>query len=81
MDTKLTLSLNQVVIEAAKAYAKEKNISLSKLIENYLDSLTKSDARMSTTPLVESLAASVSIREDFDLKEAYHSHLREKYAD
>ncbi len=34
MNTKLTLSINDAVIKAAKLYAKEKNLSLSFLIEN-----------------------------------------------
>ena len=41
MNTKLTLNLDKGVIEEAKSYAKENKMSLSKLIENYLRSLTK----------------------------------------
>ncbi len=40
MDTKLTLSLDKSVIEQAKNYAKSNKVSLSKLIESYLASLT-----------------------------------------
>ncbi|MEM1121872.1 MAG: DUF6364 family protein, partial [Bacteroidota bacterium] len=36
MDKKLTLSLNESVIENAKIFAKKNKISLSKLIESYL---------------------------------------------
>lgn len=36
MDTKLTLKLDNSIIQQAKSYAKEKNTSLSKLIESYL---------------------------------------------
>lgn len=39
MNTKLTLSLNKDVIQQAKIYAKEHNISLSFLIENYLQKI------------------------------------------
>lgn len=41
MGKKLTISLNKSIIENAKTYAKSNNISLSKLIESYLASLTK----------------------------------------
>ena len=41
MDTKLTLSLDKSVIEQAKDYAKSNKVSLSRLIESYLSSLTK----------------------------------------
>lgn len=40
METKLTLRLNEKVIERAKVYARIHNISLSKLIESYLDSIS-----------------------------------------
>ena len=41
MNTKLTLNIDEHVIEEAKFYAKNNSVSLSKLIENYLLSLTK----------------------------------------
>jgi hypothetical protein len=40
LETKLTLRLNEKVIERAKVYARIHNISLSKLIESYLDSIS-----------------------------------------
>ena len=40
MDSKLTLKLDENVIERAKKYASNKKVSLSRLIENYLDSIT-----------------------------------------
>jgi predicted HicB family RNase H-like nuclease len=43
MDTKLTLKLDQDVIEKAKQYAKSKSISLSVLIENYLQKITSEE--------------------------------------
>jgi hypothetical protein len=41
MDTKLTLKLNQKIIENAKKYASDKKMSLSRIIEAYLQSLCK----------------------------------------
>jgi len=41
MNTKLTLTIDQEIIEKAKQYAKGKNRSLSDIIENYLKTLTK----------------------------------------
>ena len=40
MDAKLTLKQNREVIENAKQYATAKKLSLSRLIENYLNALT-----------------------------------------
>ncbi len=80
MDKKLTLSLDKAIIERAKNYAKSNNISLSKLIESYLTTLTKRK-RNSTeiTPLVESLSGVITLDEDFDIKDAYTDYLIEKY--
>jgi len=40
MTTKLTLTLDNKIIETAKIYAKKNEISLSKLVEFYLKSLS-----------------------------------------
>ncbi len=42
MKTKLTLSLEEDVIEQAKAYAKDQETSVSSLVENYLKAITSS---------------------------------------
>ena len=56
MNTKLTLNLDEAIIEEAKSYAKKNRLSLSKLIENYLSSLTiKSGKPQKVSQLVESL--------------------------
>ncbi len=80
MDKKLTLSLDKSTIESAKIYAKSNNISLSKLIESYLKSLTKQKKyQADITPLVESLSGVISLDEDFDVNDAYTDYLIEKY--
>ncbi|QAA82686.1 hypothetical protein EI546_13580 [Aequorivita sp. H23M31] len=80
MDKKLTLSLKGAVIERAKAYAKAQDTSLSKLIESYLASLTKTNENKSNiTSLVQSLSGVVTLPENFDHKDAYTDYLIEKY--
>ena len=82
METKLTLRLNDSVIERAKVYAKSQRISLSKMIESYLDSLTRekeNDNKISITPLVESLSGVIDLPSDFDYKKEYRDYLIEKY--
>lgn len=79
-NSKLTLSLNEVVIEAAKKYAKEKNVSLSLLIENYLQKITTSNQpKQNLTPIVEKLSGVISLPKDFNYKEDYVDFLSEKY--
>ena len=80
MDKKLTLSLNERVIEEAKAYAQNHQISLSRLIESYLSSLIENKPEdIKITPLVESLSGVVDIPLDFDYKNDYTDYLLEKY--
>ena len=82
METKLTLRLNDSVIERAKIYAKNQRISLSKMIESYLDSLTRekvNNHKSTITPLVESLSGVINLPSDFDYKNEYTDYLSEKY--
>jgi len=80
MDKKLTLSLDATTIESAKDYAKSNNISLSKLIESYLKTLTKRNrSKTNITRLVDSLSGVISLDKDFDFKDDYAEYLMEKY--
>jgi len=82
MDNKLTLKLNDQVIEKAKEYAKKKNTSLSKLIESYLQFLTSGRQPDSDeiTPLVKSLSGLLDQTKLSDNKVAYKKHLSKKYS-
>ncbi|MBP6127646.1 DUF6364 family protein [Flavobacterium sp.] len=80
MNTKLTLNIDDNVIEEAKSYAKNNSISLSKLIENYLLSLTNKKSKTTkVSPLVESLTGVVSL-ENADYKKEYSDYLSKKYS-
>ncbi len=80
MDTKLTLSLNKTIIEQAKTYAKLNKISLSKLIESYLATLTgKEKGEIEITPLVKSLSGVINLDGKINVKEEYADYLIEKY--
>ncbi len=81
MDTKLTLKLNKGVIEKAKEYASNKKMSLSRIIESYLQSLTSEneDPEFEISPFVKSIATGVEIPDDLDYKKEYADYLMEKY--
>jgi hypothetical protein len=80
METKLTIRLKKKVIERAKDYAQNHKISLSKMVESYLESVTASEKEeLEITPLVESLSGVIHLSEDFDLKKDYSNYLSEKY--
>jgi Family of unknown function (DUF6364) len=79
MNTKLTLNIDKQIIEEAKHYAREHGVSLSKLIETYLNSVTRiSQKKASVTPLVESLTG--IIPNDYDEKQDYRDFIDKKYS-
>lgn len=81
MNTKLTLSVNENIIEQAKIYAKENQTSLSKLIENYLSSLiTEKKSARSVTSLVESLTGVIPTGTSDNYKDEYTEYLIKKYS-
>ncbi len=81
MDSKLTLKLDSEVIEKAKSYARSKNISLSELVERYLDFATSSPPDdFQVTPLVKSLSGVIDLPESYDEKMAYKKHISAKYS-
>lgn len=81
MDTKLTLKLNQEIIEKAKKYASDKKVSLSRLVEYYLQSLTSGNENedFEISPFVKSISTGKSIPADLDDKKEYSNFLIEKY--
>ncbi len=79
MNAKLTLNLDKEIINEAKIYAKSNSVSLSKLIENYLNSLTKkSKEKSSVSALVESLTE--IIPNDYDERDGYRNYIDKKYS-
>lgn len=80
METKLTLKLEQLIIEKAKDYARTRNTSLSKLVETYLQKITEEKKeKQNVTPLVNSLTGIIKLPENYDDKEAYRDYLISKY--
>lgn len=81
MDTKLTLKLNQEIIERAKKYASHQKISLSRLIEAYLQSLTNENntSEFEISPFVKSIATGKELPADLDYKKGYTDFLMDKY--
>lgn len=81
--TKLTLSVESEVVYQAKIIAKEKNISLSKMVENYLRSISlegnAASEEIEISDWVKGMVAVDKPIPDFDHKAEYHKHLEEKY--
>ena len=81
MNTKLTLTIEKTVIDRAKKYAREKDNSLSDIVENYLKVITKEQDNpdIKLTPLIKSLKGSFKVPQDFDYKKELSRRLSEKY--
>ncbi len=82
MNTKLTLTIEQEIIKRAKKYAKDKNRSLSDIIENYLKTLTKEEKHRESkklNPIVKSLKGSFKMPKNMDYKKELRERLEEKY--
>lgn len=54
-NTKLTLSMEPEIVYKAKKYAKKQNISLSKLVESYLDKVAKQEKTENTGSVPEGI--------------------------
>jgi len=82
MPTKLTLSLNNKIIENAKAYAEKNRTSLSALVEKYFRFLTEKNTKKTkkVTPLVEELSGIIELPENFDPEKEYTDYLTRKYS-
>jgi hypothetical protein len=72
--SKLTLSVNRSVVSRAKRYAKQQGLSVSEIVETYLDAV--SSPRTEDAPPILRLVRG-SLRKG-DLK-TYKRHLVEKY--
>jgi hypothetical protein len=81
MHTKLTLTIEQSIIDVAKRYAAHKRQSLSSIIENYMKSLTKEAAPdvITLTPTVKMLKGSFSVPKNFNYKKELTDRLSNKY--
>jgi len=77
MQTKLTLRLEETLIEQAKGYAKQHDKSLSQVVSDYFQILTQQAKKQDISPITQSLVGvldSAHVDED-----AYKKHLEEKY--
>ncbi|TXH22289.1 MAG: hypothetical protein E6Q95_02600 [Chitinophagaceae bacterium] len=83
MNTKLTLTIEQSIIEKAKQYAQKKERSLSDLIESYLKALTTEENTTKVedelSPTLKSLKGSFKMSKNFDYKKELADRLTEKY--
>jgi hypothetical protein len=72
---KLTLSVDDAVISRAKRYAERRNVSVSRLVEDYLAAVTKPASSGTKTPVLNAVRGILKSGDRDD----YRRHLVKKY--
>ena len=79
MSSKLALTVDKSIIERAKSYAKNTGRSLSELVENYLDSITRDNRENELSPRLKNIVGAVHLPADFDEDAEIRSAMEKKY--
>lgn len=82
MITQLTLSIKSELIAKAKVYAKANGTSVSKLVEDYFQTISTSEtdaADLELSPGLRTLVGSVTLATDKSYKKIIAEYLDEKY--
>ena len=81
MTTKLTLSVEEKVIERAKIYAKKTGRSLSEIVEVYLESITSENPgeNEDISPKLRKLIGSIKLPRNFNEEKIRREYLEKKY--
>jgi uncharacterized protein DUF6364 len=81
MNTKLTLKLDEEVVERAKVYAERRGTSLSRMVEGYFAGLThEKQGAKRPAGIVGELAGLLAGVQIDDEKEGYTEYLTKKYS-
>ncbi|WP_103021206.1 DUF6364 family protein [Salinibacter altiplanensis] len=78
MSKKLTLRLDEDVIERAKEYASERNTSVSRLVEAYFAVVTEKDGDCKRASFSNTTRQFIGVLEETNEGD-YKQHLEEKY--
>jgi aromatic ring hydroxylase len=81
MNTKLTLSIDDKIIKQAKEFAKQRNKSLSKLIEDYLGGIISKTPSNDENipPVTKKLAGILKGKKEINTKNDISTFLEKKY--
>lgn len=87
MKTKLTLNVDHKIIERAKKVSAKRKVSLSAIVEDYLDKISEKSVLNTDETNEPSLLERIRkytnnakpFPEDYDYKKVWHDHLDEKY--
>ncbi|WP_317193088.1 DUF6364 family protein [Pedobacter segetis] len=72
----MTLKLKESASEKAKLYVKQKGISLSEIIENYVEEIIQNKVDGTISAKLNNLTGSIKLPADFDEKNEYVAILK-----
>lgn len=78
MKNRLNITIEEDLLNRAKRYAEQHQISLSQLIESYLESLTKKPSKENILSLVEKLPKP-NLAPETDLKKQFYEEQKGRY--
>ncbi len=79
---KLTLSLDKKTIESAEKYAQKRGKSISKIVQDYLSTISKNDSKTSTNalgPITQELHGVLKGKLSLDYKLDIADYIEKKY--
>ena len=80
MNVKLTLSINQKTVERAKRISRQKGKSISKMVEDYLDSVAEKEKKEATAmEKIHSILKGKITNKNVDWKKVKTEYLIKKY--
>ncbi len=79
MTIKLTLTIEKSIIERAKSYAKNTGRSLSEIVGNYLETITKENGEEQLSPKLKKIVGAVKLPKNFDNDRELRSYLEKKH--
>ena len=80
MKTKLNITIEETLLKKVKAYAAKQNASVSKLVEDYFEAITRKPKKKSLLDIMEELPKpKMKFQKDFDFKEEYYKDNAKKY--
>ena len=80
MTRKLTLSINEKTVEKAKRISRMRGKSISKMVEEYLNSITeKEEQKASAVDKIKKIMKGRITNKNLDWKKVKEEHLSKKY--
>ena len=80
MTRKLTLSINEKTVEKAKRISRKRGKSISKMVEEYLNSITeKEEQKASAVDKIKKIMKGRITNKNLDWKKVKEEHLSKKY--